>query len=65
MAARKRFGCWLKSKVDQAEQMHGTHCELRGLARESKSLRLIGFDIDPGKEMPNYQNTATQTSFTT
>lgn len=34
--------------------------ELRRLARESKSLRLMGFDNDPGKKMPNFQDTAIQ-----
>ena len=42
--------------------MRGIQKSWEELARESKSLRLIGFDADPGRKMPKYQNTAFQTA---
>lgn len=56
-SAQKRFSCWLQSKVDQTDPMHGI---LRSLEAWPEKVNLSGscFDTDPGKNMPNDQNMA-------
>lgn len=52
---------WLPAgNVDQTDQMRGIRRSWEDWPEKSKSLRLPGFDTDPGEGMPNSENTAIQ-----